>query len=171
MAFFMPHGYGSQYQWCYLQSNQINHKSCTYLRGNSFARHSGSWRNIWTWQTQWPEWSSHTLTRNYTQTLSPAYAPLMQYPSNATNITKQWAERVKYFILVHVIIQNRNSPGFLFYHPCSTRGKVDDSNPPLIFFLPFARPIHSAKWYIYIGHNLNHHARGLCWMRRQAFQH
>lgn len=53
--FFMPRGYGSQHQWCYLHGNQINRKSCTYLRGNSFVRRSGSWRNLWTWQTQWPE--------------------------------------------------------------------------------------------------------------------
>lgn len=105
----------------------------------------------------------------HTQSLPLAH-PLMQYPSIASNITKQTADRDHYFIFAHVIVHNRSSPGFLFYRPCSTRGKVDDSSPPLIFFLPFAHPIHCAKWYIYIGHNLNHHTRRLCWMCRQAFQ-
>lgn len=126
-------------------------------------RRSCSW-NLWPWQTQWPEEYPHTLPLNNTQMLS-----LMQYPCAEINITKQ-TDIVKYFIFVRVITHNRSSPGFLFYHPCSTRGKVDESSPLLISFLPFAHPIHCAKWYIYIGHNLNHHACRLCWMCRQAFQ-
>lgn len=47
--------------------------------------------------------------------------------------------------------------------------EADDSSPPLDFLVPSAPPIHCAKWYIYIGHNLNHHACRLCWMCRQTF--
>lgn len=51
----------------------------------------------------------------------------------------------------------------------STRGEVDDFSPPLDFFLPSTPPFTVPKWYIYIGHNLNHHACRLCWMCRQTF--
>lgn len=76
-----------------------------------------------------------------------------------TNKTKHL--KVTYLIFTHVYL--------LTVCVSQATSKVDDSSPPLDFFLPSALPIHCAKWYIYIGHNLNHHARRLCWMCRQTF--
>lgn len=91
--------------------------------------------------------------------IQPKYSQI-QWPGNTTNTTNK-----------HTNKQNK-TPETLTYltvRVSQAPTKVDDSSPPLDFFLPSALPIHCAKWYIYIGHNLNHYARRLCWMCRQTF--